>query len=581
MLNLSSPSKPILLFTITFYLLSCLIPVSAAERIAITEVLKDPIGLESACPGGKSHEFIEIVNLGSDTFEIDDLFLSDGSAVDSVIPWQSPLSWHTNCCFNREIILPGQLALILDKDYVESPSGSYFIIEDSTVILTVDASSLAGGLTITKGLFLYRGTEDSIIDSLAAFLDSGYCASLEGRVYHTQPDNISEGFSNVPANLLFTSYTYIASPETLSMGNYEFMQDNWACEYKLYNPGSSSPTVVCSMAVLMAGKESPENAPWSIKIVDSTVTIASGILPASSSYPVYFNVNLPKDSVAYELTVEENDKKAVIPIDISSVWLPGSPIKINEIFPRATSSVPEWIELVNVSSMPVNLKNWRYGTPEGTDNTIASSNLIVEAGHFLVLTKSSSQFSETYSVGINYVQPITWQSLDNYRDSLFLISSLEDSPCEIAYYDYDWFDSWDNQSVERVSLEKSGTEKTAWVLADRPSPGQPNPGVIWHSANKPTIHIGPIPFTPNNDGTDDSLSIRISLPEPSYKVSITIYGFNGRKLYDMTEVSPGEKTWNGRKSDGSHAPAGPFFIVGTLTRNGKETLIRKKGILWR
>ena len=581
MLNISSSFKPILLFIITSCLLYCLIPAAAAERIAITEVLKDPIGLESACPGGKSHEFIEIVNLGSDTFEINSLFLSDGSAVDSVIPWQNPLSWHTNCCFNRTIILPGQFALILDRDYVESPSGSYFTIADSTLILTVDASSIAGGLTITKGLFLYRGEIDSIIDSLAAFLDSGYCVTLEGRVYHTQPGNIAEGFSNVPVNLLFPSCTFTASPETLSMGSYEFMQDGWVCEYKLYNPGSASPTVVCSLAVLMAGKEGPENASWSIKIVDSTVTIASGMLPASSLYPVYFEVNLKKDSVAYELTVEENDKKAVIPIDISSVWLPGSPIKINEIFPRATSSVPEWIELVNVSSMPVNLKNWRYGTPEGTGNTIASSDLIVEAGHFLVLTKTSSQFSETYSVGISFVQPATWQSLDNYRDTLLLISSLEDSPCESAYYDYEWFDSWDNQSVERVSLAKSGTEKSAWVLADRPSPGQPNPGVTWHSADKLSMHIGPVPFTPNNDGINDSLSIRISLPEPSYKISITIYGFNGRELFDMTEISPGEKTWNGRKSDGSHAPVGPFFIVGTFTRNGKETLIRKKGILWR
>lgn len=580
MQNLSS-YRPIFLFTVISYLLSFSISIPAAERIAITEALKDPIGLESECPGGKSHEFIEIINLGSDTFKIDNLFLSDGSTVDSIIPWQNPVSWHTNCSFNRTIILPGQFALILDRDYVGSPSSSYFTIADSTVILTVDASSLAGGLTTTKGLFLYRGTEDSIADSLASMLDSGYCASLEGRVYHTQPENISEGFSNVPTNLLFASYTYIASPETLSMGNYEFMQDNWICEYKLYNPGSSSPSVVCSLAVLLAGKGSPENASWSIKIADSNATIASGILPTSSPYPAYFNVNLPKDSVAYELTIEENDKNAIIPIDISSVWLPSSPIKINEIFPRASSSVPEWIELVNVSSMPVNLKNWRYGTPEGTDNTIAFSDLLLEPGHFLVLTKSRSQFSEAYSVAIKYVQPLTWQSLDNYRDTLFLISSLEDSPCEIAYYDYDWFSSWDNQSVERISLEKNGADKTAWVLAEKPSPGQPNPGVIWHSADKLSMHIGPIPFTPNNDGINDSLCIRISLPESSYRISIVMYGFNGRKLYDMTEASPGNNTWNGRKSDGSHAPAGPFFVVGTFTRNGKEKLIRKKGILWR
>ena len=331
MQNLASLLKSVLQITLFFCLLSFSAPVSAKTRVAITEVLKDPIGLESECPGGKSHEFIEIANLGSDTLRIDSLFLSDGSTVDSVIPWQFPLSWHPNCCFNRDYILPGQFALILDRDYEGAPQGSYFTIADSTVIVTVDASSLAGGLTTTKGLFLYKGADDTIGDSLAAMLDSGNCASLEGRVYHTQPENISEGFSNIPAHLLFTSYAYLASPDTLSMGTYEFIQNSWVCEYKLYNPGSASSAVVCSIAVLMAGKEKPENATWSVKIADSTAVIASGKLP-DSLYPVFINVNLPKDSVSYELTVEENDKKTVVSIDISSVWLPSSPIKINEIF---------------------------------------------------------------------------------------------------------------------------------------------------------------------------------------------------------------------------------------------------------
>ena len=39
----------------------------AETSIAITEVLKDPEGLESAIPGGASHEFIEFLNLGGET----------------------------------------------------------------------------------------------------------------------------------------------------------------------------------------------------------------------------------------------------------------------------------------------------------------------------------------------------------------------------------------------------------------------------------------------------------------------------------------------------------------------------------
>lgn len=550
----------------------------ATDKIIITEILKDPAGKETEIPGGKSHEFIEILNLGADTFVIKDLFLSDGSSVDSVIPWQNALSWHSNCCFNRDYITPGQFALILDRDYAQTPSGSYFTIADSAVILTVDLSSLVGGLTTTKGVFLYKGTEDAISDSLAAVLDPGYTASLGSKVYHTQPANISEGFSCVPANLLFTPSIFIASPESLSLGRYEFMHDDWICEYKLNNPGSSSPTVLCSVAVLMTGKECPVNATWSIRKYNSPTPFAEGALPLSP-YPIYFYVDLPKDSVAYELTVEDDGIKAVKLIDISSVWLPSSPVKINEIFPRATSSIPEWIELVNVSSMPVNIKNWRYGTPEGSD-TITVSDLIISPGHFLVLTKSSTQFSAVFPIAIKYVQPLHWQSLNNYRDTLFLFNSIEDSPCETVYYDSDWFDSWDNQSVERISTDLSGTEKTAWVLSEHPTPGLPNPGVEWQSGDKPTLYIGPIPFTPNGDGINDSLSIIITLPA-SKKASIAIYGFNGRKLHDLQEPLRKRNSWNGMKSDGTPAPVGPFFVVETIINGSKETLIRKKGILWR
>ncbi len=148
------------------------------------------------------------------------------------------------------------------------------------------------------------------------------------------------------------------------------------------------------------------------------------------------------------------------------------------------------------------------------------------------------------------------------------------------YYDYKWFDKWENQSLERVSTDIAGTEKEAWVLSEKLSPGQPNAGILWRSVDKPDIHIGPIPFTPNRDGKNDSLSIRLKLPA-SYKAKIEIFGFNGRKLYDIPEILSDKYTWNGRTEDGINAPVGPFFVVATFEKNGTKICIRKKGILWR
>jgi hypothetical protein len=550
----------------------------AEDRIVITEILKDPVGGESEIPGGKSHEFIEFLNLGPDTFFIKDLCLSDGKEVDSAIAWQNDIPWHSNCCFSRDYILPGQFALILDRDYADAPAGSYFTIADSSVILTVDASSLAGGLTTTKGVFIYKGTKAAISDSVAAAIDPGYSISLGNSAYFTLTVSISEGFSNIPENILFKPPVYMKSPDTLTLGRYEFIQDRWIVNYKCKNPGPASSTVICSVGVLMVGKDMPTNATWEVMRVEPQTVIASDTLDASL-YPVYFHVDISKDSATYELTVEEDEYKAKVTFDISSVWLPDYPVKVNEIFPRATAELPEWIELVNTSSMSVNLKNWKIIVSEDT-NTITGENLIMQPGSFLVLTKNISQFSAVYSIGIHAFESDDWKSLNNYRDTLKLVEPVSHEACEIACYDSDWFDSWDKQSVERIALNKSGTERDAWVLAEKLSPGLPNPGVLLYDTDKPLLDIGPIPFTPNSDGKNDVLSIRIKHPS-SYRVSLEIYGFSGKKLYEFSKPKIGENEWNGRKSDNSHAPVGPFFVVATFTKGKTEKVIRKKGILWR
>ncbi len=560
----------LLLFSTFFY---------AEAGLAITEVLKDPVGPESAIPGGESHEFIEFFNYGSDTITLDSLFISDGYTIDSVIPWQQPIAWHPNCCFNRTSVNPGQFALILDRDYAQSPVDRYYSIADSTVILTVDASSLLNKLAENRGIFLYRGTRSIIDDSLAALLDHGSTVSLHNKVYHTLPENCTEGFSCIPTKLLFSPPAFSASPDTLSLGRYEYIQEDWLCEYSCCNPGPVSPTVICTTGVLMAGQKMPLSATWEVINTHSSDVIAAGTLP-SEPYPVFFTVSLPKDSVTYQLTVTENNHEAVIPLDISSVWLPSSPVKINEIFPRATAAVPEWIELVNISSMPVNLKNWRYGTPESPDNTITSADFILDPGRFCVITKDSERFFSCYPVGVVCIQPSSWQSLDNYHDTLFLYSSLEDAPCETVCYDYHWFDNWEHQSVARVATEKGGLAADAWALSNNSTPGLPNTDVDWQAGEKAALHIGPIPFTPNNDGRDDSLAIRIEKPA-AQNMTIAIYSFDGKKILDVPE-STGEKyTWNGRTSDGRYAPVGPFFVVATVTKGNKESYIRKKGVLWR
>ncbi len=254
-----------------------------------------------------------------------------------------------------------------------------------------------------------------------------------------------------------------------------------------------------------------------------------------------------------------------------------SALRINEIFPRAQADCPEWLEFANPSGSPVTLKNWSYGNQDDTC-LIAASDFIIPANGFAVLTKDKALFLAKYPSTALVIQPVRWRTLDNYHDTLFVWDS-SGALRESVGWDYHWFDSWTDQSLARVSFWISGLLKEAWVVASMPSPGQPNSEAVWRASGV-SLDIGPIPFTPNNDGRDDYLSIKMTLPAGA-SATVSIYGFDGRKYFEVPQPMSSQFLWNGTASDGRAANVGPFFVVADVTCDGARQVIRKKGILWR
>jgi hypothetical protein len=228
--------------------------------------------------------------------------------------------------------------------------------------------------------------------------------------------------------------------------------------------------------------------------------------------------------------------------------------------------------------MPITVQNWLYGNFESSF-PVTHDDIIMQPGAYLVVTKDKRLFSEKYPSISCVCQPEAWLSLDNSKDTLCLWNS-RGGRCETIVYNAGWFDRWTDQSIERVSLHHDPASRGAWVLAERPSPGQPNGSVPFRAAEKPGLEIGPERFTPNGDGHDDLLSIRLTLPA-TYTAAISVYGFNGRKYVDVPTLSPPPYYWNGKTSANTLAPTGPFFVVATFKNGSQTVMIRKKGILWR
>jgi len=253
-------------------------------------------------------------------------------------------------------------------------------------------------------------------------------------------------------------------------------------------------------------------------------------------------------------------------------------VRINELFPRAQTDIPEWFELVNVSPDPVAVQKWRYGKASDTADLTRDS-ITVQPNRFLVVTKDKAAFARKYPSVSCVIQPAIWITLDNYRDTLQLWDA-NGAQREAIAYQSDWFDHWTDQSLERVSLQQNGMLRDAWVAAGKPTPGQPNASVSFRAVQKPSIEISPVPFTPNGDGKDDLFSITLFLPA-AYTAAISVYGFNGKKYIDLPITPLPHYQWDGKMENGLAAPIGPFFVVATFKNGDQSIMQRKKGILWR
>jgi hypothetical protein len=553
----------------------------AASQIFITEIQRDPQGGESASPGGASHEFIEIVNFGIDTFRIDSLFLSDGVESDAVIPWPDSLPQHRDCILKTSTLAPGGTAIILDPDYpaaISAVPASRLPIRASTLLLRTEDAEVGNGLASDDGIFIYKGTKATIAGIIAYAGDSAFAGStpVAGKIVLNVPSTVKEGFSVVPRSFLFGKAVYETCVDSLTPGYFELLHGTLFAEYRFGVLDSVGKTFPCTLACIQAGAALQSPSAWRITSSKnaSSVTIAEGTLSTRENKGSAV-ITLPLDSASYSLRLSSGAVSAQWAIDVSTLWTPIMPIKINELFPRGNAGEPEWFELVNSSSMPINVKGWRFGNNENSE-TLAATDLLLQPGAFLVVTANTALFQARYPAKNRITTPPHWHSLNNYIDTLCLwdpYSRIKERVC----YQNSWFLDWQTQSIARISLASEGMSPQSWSLASSPTPGQPN---VIKSATFARLEIGPLPFTPNGDGKNDLLSIALDLP-PGYSATVMVYGFSGKKERDFGAWPGRALLWDGKQDNGSPAPLGPFFVVAEITSAKGKTTLRQKGVLWR
>ncbi len=253
-------------------------------------------------------------------------------------------------------------------------------------------------------------------------------------------------------------------------------------------------------------------------------------------------------------------------------------IVINEFLCSPGDNQPEWIELYNRVTTPINLRSWHLGDSTG-QSLITNEDLNLFPGEYLILTENRSLFLSSYpEANCNVIEPISWHILNNGGDWIILTDSLGFTIDELSYtaeVDIKGI------SQERVSPERVSSDQDNWWRSVDPkgsTPCRKNSLFDSYSLDQTKLDINPNPFSPDGDGFEDQTGISFDIPFKS-ELTLKIYDVRGRLVRTLMDKAPqvsGEIVWDGKDNDGNIVKVGIYILY--LKTSGSSNLSKKTTI---
>ena len=203
-------------------------------------------------------------------------------------------------------------------------------------------------------------------------------------------------------------------------------------------------------------------------------------LQSNDSLAITFTLNsvilTPYQIIAEVIfNVDENPDNNIRISRFNVIAPPAQPsdIIVNEIMYAPTSPQPEWIELLNRSSNPINLKKWRL-FDASSSTQITAKDFILQPDSFVVITSDSSV--------VNYFQipspiiKVSLPALNNNGDAIVVKDSLG-SVIDSLFYLPSWGGNIGGRSLERISKDVHSTQSSNWktsISLFKATPGRIN-----------------------------------------------------------------------------------------------------------
>jgi hypothetical protein len=265
-------------------------------------------------------------------------------------------------------------------------------------------------------------------------------------------------------------------------------------------------------------------------------------------------------------------------------------VLISEIMYSPEEGDAEYIELYHPGPGCTDLKNLaldvvREGeSPEGFI-PLSDHSRILSPGEFVVLTRDKDHLVESYHLQVSgcWTEVSDLKSLPATGGMIYL-ADRSGNTIDLAMYDdgmhMDLIDDTHGISLERISMDRSGTEPGNWHSAASIA-GFASPGILNSQSQPETVvsqvlTIEPKVFSPNNDGYNDLLGVTVTTPELGFLVRLRITDLSGVLVNELANnhiSGPESKySWNGEDMEGRLVGEGLYVIhlTGIQSESGQK-----------
>lgn len=248
---------------------------------------------------------------------------------------------------------------------------------------------------------------------------------------------------------------------------------------------------------------------------------------------------------------------------------------INEVMYEPRTGRAEFVELLNASSDTVDIEGWTLMDQPSSSGSrtmvpLASAARRIPPGRFLLIGSDTSVTADVPDFDDTLIIIAPSLSLSNSGEDIVL-ADLTGALIDSVRFTPSWHLRTiipAGRSLERIDAHGGSNDSRNWsssVASTGSTPLLKNSIELRPLAPSSSLSLQPNPFSPDQDGHEDFLSIGFRLPANSISIRVRIYDVSGRLIRTLVQnetfPSTGAVIWDGSDDQGHRVRIGPYIIL--------------------